>query len=70
MCLLQTAGEAYIQKMQKLHEGGSLGPGPFKMGFHSIPSMKQLHLHVISQVLHDKITLLLAAYYSLTDAWQ
>ena len=23
---------------------------PFKLGFHSIPSLPQLHLHVISQV--------------------
>ena len=49
--MLQMAGEAYIQKMQTLHaEKPALRPGPFKMGFHSIPSMKQLHMHVISQV--------------------
>ncbi|KAL3162367.1 hypothetical protein ABBQ32_010048 [Trebouxia sp. C0010 RCD-2024] len=59
---MQGAGEAYIQKMQKAHAGGSsLGPGPFKMGFHSIPSMKQLHMHVISQVSYEKAASLLTA---------
>ena len=27
-------------------------PGSLKMGFHSLPSLLQLHMHVISQVLH------------------
>ena len=47
--MLQVAGEAYKQKMQALHSGEPR-PGPFRMGFHSIPSMNQLHMHVISQV--------------------
>ena len=52
LCILQTAGEAYQQRMQALHAAKPLlCPGPFRMGFHSIPSMKQLHMHVISQVL-------------------
>ena len=49
--MLQKAGEAYQQKMQALYaDKPLLCPGPFRMGFHSIPSMKQLHMHVISQV--------------------
>ena len=31
-------------------QAGVAGVGPFKLGFHSVPSMRQLHLHVISQV--------------------
>lgn len=50
--MLQTAGEAYQQRMRALHaDKPLLRPGPFRMGFHSTPSMKQLHMHVISQVL-------------------
>eukprot|EP00891_Asterochloris_glomerata_P006087 jgi/Astpho2/6087/Aster-04034 len=30
-------------------QAGVAGVGPFKLGFHSVPSMRQLHLHVISQ---------------------
>ena len=40
---MQAAGEQYIASRQQ-------APAAFKMGFHSIPSMTQLHMHVISQV--------------------
>ena len=58
---MQMAAEEYIQKMQRLlADNPARCPGAFKVGFHSIPSMLQLHLHVISQVciiqLHAKIS--------------
>lgn len=47
---MQTAAEQYIQRVQSAVAADPLEqPGVFKMGFHSIPSMSQLHMHVISQ---------------------
>ena len=43
--LSQAVGEQWIQQELEKDAGAV-----FKMGFHSIPSMHQLHLHVISQV--------------------
>jgi len=49
---MQAAAEQYIYRVQSGVAADPHGqPGAFKMGFHSIPSMSQLHMHVISQVL-------------------
>mmetsp|Transcript_9263 Transcript_9263/g.27829 ORF Transcript_9263/g.27829 Transcript_9263/m.27829 type:complete len:698 (+) Transcript_9263:62-2155(+) len=44
---MQAVAKAYISKVRA--EGG--GGAPFRLGFHAVPSMRQLHLHVISQDL-------------------
>ena len=41
---MQAVGEEWV-KQELGKEPGAV----FRMGFHSIPSMRQLHLHVISQ---------------------
>lgn len=49
---MQAAAEQYIHKVQSAMAADSHEqPGVFKMGFHSIPSMSQLHMHIISQVM-------------------
>ncbi|KAL0039207.1 hypothetical protein WJX77_011408 [Trebouxia sp. C0004] len=45
---MQAAAEQYIHTVQSAADPHGQ-PGAFKMGFHSIPSMSQLHMHVISQ---------------------
>ena len=45
VCGLQAVADKWASE-----QAGVAGVGPFKLGFHSIPSMRQLHLHVISQV--------------------
>ncbi|DBA69531.1 TPA: hypothetical protein ACH3X2_012731 [Trebouxia sp. C0005] len=47
---MQAAAEQYIHTVQGAVAADPHGqPGVFKMGFHSIPSMPQLHMHIISQ---------------------
>lgn len=49
---MQAAAEQYIHTVQGAVAADPHGqPGVFKMGFHSIPSMPQLHMHIISQVM-------------------
>ena len=43
---VQSVGERWVQELR----GQEAGVQSFQMGFHSIPSMRQLHLHLISQV--------------------
>jgi Scavenger mRNA decapping enzyme C-term binding len=42
----------WLQGVASSYIGDHAGPegAPFKFGFHAVPSMKQLHMHVISQV--------------------
>ncbi len=51
---MQAAAEQYIHRVQSamaMAADPHGQPGVFKMGFHSIPSMSQLHMHIISQVM-------------------
>ncbi len=49
---MQAAAEQYKHRVQSAVAADPHGQsGVFKMGFHSIPSMSQLHMHVISQVM-------------------
>ena len=50
VCGLQAVADKWASE-----QAGVAGVGPFKLGFHSIPSMRQLHLHVISQVQFSKL---------------
>ena len=48
---MQVAAEHYIERMQTAWAADPARRlDDFKIGFHTIPSMSQLHMHVISQV--------------------
>ena len=47
---LQEVAMTWMQQQQACAQGPAC---TFRLGFHSVPSMRQLHMHVISQVCGD-----------------
>ncbi len=45
-CLEQAVAKTFVAQQRQ----GDSGAVPFRLGFHAVPSMRQLHLHVMSQV--------------------
>ncbi len=50
-CPEQTVAKTFVAQQRQ----GNSGAVPFRLGFHAVPSMRQLHLHVIAQVHADEL---------------